>query len=196
MKSYPICADIPMSYRGERMDIEKEYFEWIYSLVRCKKKRGSYRKLLTLLHSIDYRYSIPMDGNRAEDGTDLRYRFALANDISDHAAAAELDCRPCSVLEMMTALCVRCEENIMDNPEFGNRTAQWFMEMLESLGLSKMTDSHFREREARDIVERFLDREYAKDGVGGLFTIPNCPFDLRCVEIWYQAMWYLNRFDD
>ena len=38
--------------------------------------RLSYRKLLEYLHTIEFTYILVMDSNRAEDGTDLRYRFA------------------------------------------------------------------------------------------------------------------------
>lgn len=36
---------------------------------------GCLIKLLRHLHNIDFQYMLPMDGNRAEDGIDLRYRF-------------------------------------------------------------------------------------------------------------------------
>ena len=38
----------------------------------------------------------------------------------------------------------------------------------------------------------FLNRQYEADGRGGLFIVRNSRFDLRTVEIWYQAMWYLD----
>ena len=77
---------------------------------------------------------IPMDGNRAEDGIDLRYRFGHEQHYSDAMVASFLDDRPCSVLEMMIALSIRCEEHIMDDPDVGNRTGQWFWSMIASLG--------------------------------------------------------------
>ena len=45
--------------------------------------------------------------------------------------------RPCSVLEMMIALSMRCEEQIMDDPDIGNRTGQWFWDMIDNLGLGE-----------------------------------------------------------
>lgn len=49
--------------------------------------------------------------------------------------ASYLDNRPCSVLEMIIALAIRLEEHIMDDPDIGNRTGQWFWDMIVSLGL-------------------------------------------------------------
>ena len=95
---------------------------------------------------------------------------------------------------MMVALAIRCEENIMDDPSYGNRTGQWFWGMIVNLGLGFMTDSRFDEKFVDDVIFRFLNREYEPDGKGGLFTVRNCKYDLRTVEIWYQMCWYLDTF--
>lgn len=168
-----------------------EYFEWLYNSV-CDKKslRGkSYKKLFMFLHNTEFRYSIPMDENRAIDGLDLRYRFAQNGDygfITD-----SLD-GPCSVLEMMIALAIRCEEHIMDDPDIGDRTGKWFWDMIDNLGLISMSDSRFDRRYVNEQVSIFLDREYEPNGNGGLFTVKNSGYDLRYVEIWYQMCWYLD----
>ena len=39
----------------------------------------------------------------------------------------------CSVLEMMVALAICCEETYMDNPNIGNRTGQWFWNMVKNI---------------------------------------------------------------
>ncbi len=103
-----------------------------------------------------------------------------------------LDCRPCSVLEMMIALAIRLEEHIMDDPEVGNRTGQWFWNMIVNLGLGSMNDSRFNKLYVQNIIHKFLEREYQPNGKGGLFTIEDCRYDLREIEIWYQACWYLD----
>ena len=41
---------------------------------------------------------------------------------------------------MMIALAIRCEEHIMDDPDAGDRTGQWFWSMLVSLGLGSMDE--------------------------------------------------------
>lgn len=175
-------------------DIKHNYYIWLLGLVDCKHER--YGKLLSFLDGIEFTYILDMDGNRYEDGIYLRYRFGHTKDISQAEIAAELDNRPCSVLEMMVALAVRCEEEIMSNSNYGDRTYIWFMEMISSLGLEDMTDDNFDEEYVETIVHNLLKRDYAKDGRGGLFTIPYCEHDLREVEIWYQAMWYLSEIQD
>ena len=171
--------------------INDEYFDWLCEVVDSKRfsKHVSYRKLLMHLHSIEFTWFIPYDDNRADDGIMLRRKYALAHhdeELSDYISG------PCSVLEMMAALAIRCEESIMDDALFGNRTGQWFWGMIRNLGLSPMNDSNFDAEFVDDVIARFLNREYEPDGKGGLFTIKNCDHDLRTVEIWRQLSWYLG----
>lgn len=171
------------------------YFSWMCSLVsnhRRYSKKPSYTKLLKFLHSVDFSYIIPMDDNRAKDGEDLRYRFGYEHDYEDAMIATYLDDRPCSVLEMMVALANRCEESIMDNPDYGDRRGQWFWNMIVSLGLGNQHDENFDEEYAMFVIDRFLNREYERNGKGGLFTLDRPHRDMRSVEIWYQMNWYLE----
>lgn len=178
-------------------DLKEAYFEWMYHLVvdepENQTSASSYRKLLGYLHSVDFIYSHPMDGNRAEDGVRLRYKFADDQGFSDYRPiAAALDDRPCSVLEMMLALSIRCEQTIMVDDDLGDRTGQWFWNMILSLGLNGMTDIRFDERYVEDVIDRFLNREYDRDGKGSLYTVENCSKDMRKLEIWYQMCMYLD----
>lgn len=175
-------------------ELNSAYFDWMYQLVCPERhtRKQSHRKLLLCLHSIDFRYSIPMDGNREEDGTDLRYRFGYEKKYEGPMIASYLDDRPCSVLEMLIALAMRCEEHIMDDPDIGNRTGQWFWSMITNLGLGSMTDAKFDRAKINHVILIFLDRKYKPNGEGGLFTVRNCTRDLRTIEIWYQMCWYLD----
>lgn len=201
---------IKEDYKNE---IINEYFKWLIDFVCGKRfaKEISYVKLLSYLHSTKFDYKLgyrsskknnrtvarrrleDRDANRAEDGISLRWKFACDTDrkyIFDEIS----ECLegPCSMLEMMIALAIRCEETIMDNPRYGDRTGQWFWGMITNLGLGGMTDDIFDKLYVDDIVNRFLNREYEPDGKGGLFTIKNCEYDLRTIDIWGQLCWYLD----
>ncbi len=176
-------------------EFTSRYFDWMYQLVADDRYFKSYRKLFSRLHDTEFTYTIPMDGNRAEDGIDLRYRFGRENAYPDAMVACLLDVNPCSILEMMIALSIRCEEHIMDNPEIGDRTREWFWEMLVNLGLGSMDDAQYDEAYVDEVLERFLNREYEANGKGGLFIVQNpryAQYDLRTVDIWYQLNWYLS----
>ena len=178
-----------------RRDIEERYFDWICE-VMDKENSRKYSKLLGYLFSREFEYSVPRDENRAVDGIELRHRFGRLNGIPNDIVDDALEHRPCSVLEMMAALCIRIEESIMTNPNYGDRTAYWFWEMIINLGLRTMTDDNFKEPVASTIVNRLLNRTYAENGRGGLVTVYRPGVDLRAVEIWYQVMWYLSAFHD
>ena len=173
-------------------ELECLYFDWITHLVLDDASVGQshYRKLFEYLHRTEFIYILPMDSNRESDGTDLRYRFAYEEERQYQEIACLLDIRPASVLEVMVALAIRCE-SIMEDPKYGNRTAQWFWEMRVTLGLGNMDDIHFDEAYVSKVVSRFMAREYEPNGKGGLFHIEGV--DLRGVEIWTQMNWYFNR---
>ena len=169
-----------------RDDIANDYFEWMYDLT-CGgifSDKITYRKLLMYLHTVEFTYTIPIDENRADDGEKLRRRYSPSKE--------RYLTGPCSVLEMMVALAIKCEETIMEDPSMGDRTKQWFWKMVNNLGLSSMTDDSFDKKYVKYVVQRFLNREYEPDGKGGLFTVHDAGCDLRDVEIFYQLLWYLD----
>ena len=168
------------------------YFEWMYHLV-CKDVNSlSYRKLLCQLYDTPFEPRIAMDENRAEDGVELRYRFGYEHGLDGATIAGCLDNSDCSVLEMMVALSIRCEEHIMNDPDIGDRTGKWFLDMITNLGLDEMTDERYDKQYVGKVLGRFMDRAYERNGEGGLFTVHHNRIDMRSVEIWYQAMWYFD----
>ena len=85
----------------------------------------------------------------------------------------------------------------MHNPELGDRTGQWFWTMIANVGLGSQNDLNYDPAYVDSCIEIFVRRQYDADGSnGGLFILQNPRRDLREVEIWYQAMWYLSELDD
>lgn len=174
-------------------ELVNDYFEWMYRLVCGEGGRDlSFRKLLMRLYDLDYQYTLPMDENRWTDGVQLRYRYGREHNIPDYVVASELDTRPCSMLEMMLALSLRCEETIMIDDHFGDRTGQWFWNMISSLGLGGETDRNFRASHVDAVVDRFNNRRYSPNGEGGLFRVNDRNINLLNMDIWYQMQAYIN----
>ncbi len=177
-----------------RIEMREDYFKWICNLISNRGNSAYYKKLLRYLFDTDFIYVMERDENRAIDGFDLRYRYAYDRGISYDDADHFLGDRKCSMLEMMVALSNRIEEQIMCDPDIGNRTGKWFWDMIKNLGLDGMNDKRFDLKHVSIVIDKFLHREYQANGHGGLVCIPNCEHDLRNVEIWYQVMWYLTKF--
>lgn len=159
------------------------YFEWLLELVCEGKymKRVQYRRLLAWLYKTEFISVLPMDDSRVEDGLDLRDQFGDPDNSM-----------PCSVLEVMVALAIRCERHIMGNSEIGDRTGKWFWDMVNNLGLGQMSDFSFDPEYVDSTIMKLLFREYEPNGKGGLFTVNNPREDMRKVDIWYQMCWYLD----
>ncbi len=176
------------------IEMESRYFEWLCEKVLDEDDSNiTYCKLMSRLHHFTFNPRMKMDENREDDGKQLRYRFGLETDIPRQVIYQELDrSDTSSILEVMVALSIRCEETIMTDDEYGDRTGIWFWNMIISLGLGTMNDSRHDDKYVGIILENFNSGQYKKDGEGGLFTIKGIRRDMRNVEIWYQMCWYLD----
>lgn len=171
------------------------YFRYLCELVADGiDSTRSYSFLLTYLFTVDFRYSIPMDSHRESDGIEMRYTYGRNAGMSDPQIAAELDIRPCSVLEMMVALAVRIDNSMFYDFDIGLQPGRWFWKMIESMELLDMDDRNFDARVVSAKVNMMLSRNYRRDGRGGLFWIPGTEKDIRGMEIWYQANYYLEPY--
>lgn len=162
------------------------YFDWLSECVCDECQKVNYQKLFSLMFEMPFYSFVDNDKNRAIDGENLRHLYFLEVGLD-----ADKDGQ-CSILEMLVGLSIRCENELMYEPDKGDRTADWFWMMMDNLGLSEFDDYGFREKTAWHILNRMVEREYERDGYGGPFYIPGCRVDLRKVELWYQLNYYLQ----
>lgn len=164
------------------------YFAWLVNFVCDTDQKRFYSELLRYLFNCEFVYDNEYDKNLADYGVELRYEY--------HERIASLSedtlYRECTLLEMMIALSVSMEEEIMSNDEHGDRTHRWFWGMIESLGLDKYEDSYWDELKVDEIIENFEEKRYQKSGKGGLFTVENGQFNMRNMTIWEQMSGYLT----
>lgn len=132
-----------------------------------------------------------MDGNRFDDGIELRNEFMSDKDIEDPEALSFFNQKPCSMLEMMVALASRFEDMMWD-PDYGDRTSKWFWNMMNNLGLIWYNDYIYDDREVSKIISSFLGHHYEKDGKGGLFYVKGSDKDFTDAELWSQMCWYME----
>lgn len=178
---------------NENGTLDDLYFEWLYSKIGAVRNRNparSYWSLAKHLYTKPFEWTIPNDDNREADGLDLRNEFQVEAQILEVSHYwRELDC---SVLEMLVALSRRVAFESSGEP------GDWFWKFLENLGLRQFTDDNYRDEVLQDIeniVDRFVQRKYEWNGVGGLFPLDYPHKDQREVELWYQMSSYLAEHD-
>jgi hypothetical protein len=170
-----------------KTQIKKKYYDWLCNLVSDNiHPRDMYTKLFKALYTREFTYIHPMDKNRQVNGIGLRYYdFGYERGISYSVIPDIFDDNFCSVLEMMVSVAKRMESSLYHD-EYVGRTPIWFWHLNKNLGLEDMTDSNFSQVYFDDVMERFLNRRYKKDGTGGLFVTQDKTKDMREIEIWLQ----------
>lgn len=169
--------------------LDDQYLEWLYSQVASAKQRNSsrgYWVLMRQLYAKQFVWLVPNDGNRAEDGRDLRYEFFEEAGIEIDDQVSEWANLGCSVLEMLVGLSRRL------GFEAEGDSADWFWHLIENLELADCTDrSNFDWEAVDDVLDRLVWRQYHHDGKGGLFPLKDANEDQRRVELWYQLNAYV-----
>lgn len=172
------------------MKNNNEYFEYLCSFVCDDYQNKYYDKLLRTLFETDFYAINDMDNNRISDGFEMRDRFV--NDGGIISDPQNFIGANCSILELMVALAIRCEIDIMHSVREGDRTAVWFWKMVGSLGLNDMDDGRYDNLHVNYILEDFINHNYTRDGKGGLFYVQNSWMDMRDLEIWSQMNLFLS----
>jgi len=161
--------------------ISNAYHNWLIEQVDML--RSNRKRLEQKLMNTEYVPLLERDENRAADGEDLKYRFAYENGYEYYEVEDAIGCG-CSMLEMMVALCLRCQDYISACE--GDRTVarELFNEQLSSMGLARYTDRNYDEERVSELLARFMD------GYGNLFGgESDRP---RTTELWTQAMHRLD----
>jgi hypothetical protein len=77
-----------------------------------------------------------------------------------------------------------------------DRTGKWFWLFVKNLKLRvyKPNDPNIvrMQKTNNDIIQKFIYREYDKNGNGGIFPLEYSKRDQRTVELWYQMMSYID----
>lgn len=179
----------------DKIEVRKDYFQWLCETASMPE---GYSLLLDKFRRMNFVWVLDRDMNRAEDGKTLRYQYARERKYSDEdrILVEEYLSGPCTILEFLVALARRIESDIMANGEESDRTSEWFLDMVDNLGLLVFDDKHYNENEADYILHRFMSRKYKKNGDGNVFKLalkggPEGGPDFRNIEIWLQAQTFL-----
>lgn len=165
------------------------YYSWLIGLIGDNYIQINYQNLLWKLFRTEFIWELDYDRNRAEDGLYLRQSYVRQGGFVENMDDFN---RPCTLLEMMVALARRAEDDIMHDPEMGDRSGVWFWNMMENLGLDIYDDYHWYESEVSEILNKFLHHRYGKDGKGGAFPMRSKTRDLRKTDLWWQMNAWLE----
>ena len=163
-----------------------DYYNWLLNRVGIKEAdQKSYSYLFEDLFNREFEWFVERDKNRAIDGLDLRkeYEEETGDTVDEYS--------DCNMLEMIIALSIRCENDIMGVPDEDN-TSHWFWDMIINMKLDKYKNSRYSARQVQSTLDNVIFRQYGKDGNGGLFPLKHSKNDQRNVEIWYQMASWLN----
>lgn len=167
-----------------------DYFESLLWYGNLSHENPRRIKMFEILHNIEYRYSINRDENREADGRDLRYEYAALEDLTVEERGEFMD-HWVSVFEVLLALAIRINDDYIGDPS-DEHPEDFFLEMFENLGLDEIKNDRYAEDITESIVNKWLDREFDKDGFGSPFPLNRGIKDQRDVELWDQAMAYIN----
>lgn len=163
--------------------------EYLHYLMDQVSVGDDYEKLCHTLLDIPFKVNerFVTDMNRGYDGLSLRSIFLE----SAGKNSATHNSEPCSVLEMMVALALRIETDIMGYPGKDN-PGKWFVEMLRNLDLEDMINRNFDKDKVETVIGTWLDRDYQFNGKGSLFPLTHYKHDQRNITIWDQLNIYLT----
>ena len=171
----------------------ESYFDWLCERVGIQDKHVKDSQAIDILYTTTfevckkYQKQVALDEARIEDALSMREKFMNDSDFEpmfDTRFLLGVGLSDVSIFEIIVALADRMVYNCSDSID---RDAAFFI-MFRNLfsGIDENDIEKLHER-----VQNFLDREYGKDGFGGLFPLKNPKKDQRKVEIWYQMMAYI-----
>ena len=172
----------------------EDYIHWVMKdkLKLTDKELKRYRNLCIVSATIEFNWIHPMDENRATDGLELRDDFEYeTGEYLDKSSGLPPNC---SFFEMLAALSIRCENQLMRNLSLGDRTSKWFFEFLDNLGL----DPELRTDDIEEIIINFMHGNYKSNGEGGMFPLKRRDINQRGEQLWKQMSAYIseNYLDD
>lgn len=165
--------------------IDGQYFNWLRAkVIGYEQPSYMYLDLLKVLYGTQFIAVMLADGNRVEDGLELRLHFLTESGIENEQPWFE---SPCSVFEVLIALANRACF-VTDTP-----VATWFWRFIENLRLDTYRTMTRMDRLLVDrVLETWMYRVYDWSGDGGIFPMTEPTEDQTRLELWIQFNRYID----
>lgn len=165
--------------------LDELYLSWLYEQIADRdepRPSKTYWKLAQQMYTTEFKWLIPNDVNRIDDGKDLRYEFI--EDVGPEFVESDWLNLGCSMLEMVIALSRRLAFLGDGDPR------DWFWHLISNLGI-EFNDYRYNEERVEEVLNCVVWRTYRRNGEGGLFPLRHTRRDQRDEEIWHQLNAYL-----
>ena len=162
-----------------------KYTRWLISEILGVESLDCFW-LCLCLQGIEFYWTDRDDANRAEDGLELRDNYIFVHGYDDN----ELIDLPATatVFEVLVAMADRATTLDYDP------AIMWFNLFIKNLGFDYLNDdtwSQSAEQFVKSTVRKWLDRQFAPDGVGSPFR-GNGTYDVAKQTMWHAMQWYLS----
>ena len=153
------------------------YLDWL----RPCDELDNFQQLLLYLNTIPFKYKREMDANQLRHADELRERIAAKYNIKYNYFV------PASVLEVLLSLADRFS-TVLFVP--GDTQFDGFIDIfrlfLDNLGLNLFDDDNFDQDKVSNIIEKWLNLEYNKDGTQGNIVVKPGYNKLKSLDMWMQ----------
>jgi hypothetical protein len=172
--------------------IHDAYFEWLYRKVFDVwdyNSDYSYTTVCWYMHEIVFTPLVEGDDNRVADAAGLRNEFQRFAGSLGPEELNDLMLPDASIFEVLIALADRAELMVPLTRKI------WFQKFIENLGLDKFSDKACQNKASWPIERNlniFNNRQYSRNGRGGLFPRRQPEEDQTKVELWYQMGKYMT----
>ena len=162
---------------------EREYYDWLISQVD-DIATSDLLILYRTLWDIPFYWSIERDAGLEENGRVLRRRYCSDTpEVREYSESHPV----ANVLEIMVALERGMRDVMGDEFEPGH----WFHEMITNLGID-IPDDEIDRTFVRETVDRWLRRDFKRNGLGSPFPLLRGRTDQRKKPIWDQMSAYVS----
>ena len=193
--------------------VKDSYFNYLMSLISSDEVNAAqeYYNLCLLFFETPFTVLNPMDENRSCDGADLRERWLDNIGVKDERIkleyANDIALMPVSFLEVLVALSVRVDKDILAMPDKPFMASEFFWDMVNNLvkygtfgnkyhkASDILTDEQwcvFVEDNMKAAIKKVLTRTYHEDGKGGLFPMNKPKTNQRKMDMWANCMQYVS----
>lgn len=173
--------------------VDHQYFEWLISQIAIPNDK-EYNELFSMMHNVEFVWTVPNDDNRVQDARELRNEFmsSVIHNVDEPLTVIQLFNAGVTVLEVLVSLSRQVAWVA------GGDGPHWAWTLIENLNLERSFDplTKGKRRRIENVLDGLVWRTYQQNGQGGFFPLNDPEEDQTKVEIWYQMNAFVNEIQE